>query len=144
MAYGKSSISFRAASNFALTIKASWERVEAMLPCSHNKTSSASINRIRSASCWALSRADSKLNRMAFSCVLFMATSFGVNSINLLSDYVDQTVTLPRIALVRSEELAPSTRRELTSRSMETEGSPASILATRDWLERSRFARSSL
>src|SRR5439155_6239170 len=48
----------------------------------------------------------------------------------------------PRIVLARSAALAPSTSRELTNRSMETDGSPASILATRDWLERRRLASS--
>src|SRR5438128_2422842 len=48
----------------------------------------------------------------------------------------------PRIALARSATLAPSTSRELTSRSIDTDGSPASILATRDWLERRRLANS--
>ena len=48
----------------------------------------------------------------------------------------------PRIALARSEELAPNNNRELTSRSIETDGSPASILATRDWLDWRRLANS--
>src|SRR5437667_3605242 len=48
----------------------------------------------------------------------------------------------PRIALARSAAPAPSTSRELTSRSIETDGSPASILAMRDWLERRRLASS--
>src|SRR4249920_1572806 len=44
------------------------------------------------------------------------------------------------MALARSAELAPSCKRELTKRSIDTDGSPASILATRDWLDWSRSA----
>src|SRR5712691_6321486 len=42
----------------------------------------------------------------------------------------------------RSRFEAPRARRERIRRSMETEGSPPSIFATRDWLERRSFARS--
>jgi hypothetical protein len=48
----------------------------------------------------------------------------------------------PRIALARSAELAPSSNRALTSNSIETDGSPASILATLDWLDWRRLANS--
>jgi hypothetical protein len=42
--------------------------------------------------------------------------------------------------MARSAEPAPGRRSEVTSRSIDTEGSPASIFATRDWLEWSRSA----
>src|SRR5437867_2565221 len=42
----------------------------------------------------------------------------------------------------RSRFDAPRARSERIKRSMETDGSPPSIFATRDWLERSSFARS--
>ena len=47
-----------------------------------------------------------------------------------------------RAAMMRdnSRREAPRTSSDLTSRSNETDGSPASILATRDWLEWSRLA----
>lgn len=48
--------------------------------------------------------------------------------------------TSPRMVLAKSLELAPRSRSELTRRSMDTDGSPASILATRDWLDSKRFA----
>src|SRR5262245_42821726 len=41
-----------------------------------------------------------------------------------------------------SRRVAPSARRERTRRSTVTVGSPASILATRDWLDRTAFANS--
>jgi hypothetical protein len=72
LTYCNLSMSLLAVSNFVLTAAALFKR-GAMLPCSHNKTSSRSISRNRSASSWDLSRADSRLNRMALSCVLFMA-----------------------------------------------------------------------
>src|SRR5207249_3850924 len=46
------------------------------------------------------------------------------------------------MVLARSAGLTPRTSRELTNRSIETDGSPASILATRDWLECRRLASS--
>ena len=49
---------------------------------------------------------------------------------------------LLRIALAKSPDFALSSKSALMSRSIVTEGSPASILATRDWLDCSRFARS--
>lgn len=44
--------------------------------------------------------------------------------------------------LARSRFEAPSAMRDRTRRSIETVGSPASILATRDWLELTAFAKS--
>jgi hypothetical protein len=42
----------------------------------------------------------------------------------------------------RSVGVSPNTNNDRISRSKETDGSPASILATRDWLDFSRFANS--
>lgn len=46
------------------------------------------------------------------------------------------------MSFARSLREAPSARRERIKRSKETVGSPVSILATRDWLERTTFASS--
>lgn len=43
---------------------------------------------------------------------------------------------------VKSRRVAPRVSSDLTSRSSDTDGSPASILAIRDWLDWSRLARS--
>jgi hypothetical protein len=72
------------------------------------------------------------------------------NIFNILSYGFVETVSrnyaamdsLLAIALAMSFFLAPAAKRARTSRSSETAGSLASILATRDWLERRRFARS--
>ncbi len=48
----------------------------------------------------------------------------------------------PEIVRARSRLAAPRARSERIRRSMETDGSPPSVFATRDWLEWSSFARS--